>query len=520
MVRRRPLLACFVAALAVLLMLAVPVAAAPAPDPSADPIEPTSVEWLSDRFAEVSFDNPRVDPPVSPTKVRILLPDGWQTSRRAYPAILLLHGAGDRFDGWTTKQDGWSTTLEEFTADQDVVIVMPDGGTADEPGWYSDWFNGGDFGSPQWETWHIAQLLPWVKDTFPVRTDRGGWVVAGLSMGGFGTMSYLARHPDEFAAGFSFSGALNTRPEGDAGVVAPQGVWGNEVEQEVRYRGHNPTDLVPNLHDAEEIWFRTAQGAPGGPAPRDNDPAGLGIEAGAWQTNEKFALALADEGLDHHYEAFPQGGHNWWHWHDGLQNHAWPLIMDVFERDVPDVPDDFDYRTIESVFEVYGWEVSVDRDVVEFLALTDVDRDDLTVTGSGTVTVTTPAAYEPGAVYRVSASGASTVEPAQQNVVADRAGRLTYTVTLGPSHEHQQYTAPQRAAEAGDPDYWQTADVTVRLLARPGKIVDAGGSGGSDDTTRGGAPDVDPDDGTLPSTGGGAVLVALTLMGGALLRRR
>lgn len=489
-------------------------AATPAPDPSSEPIPPTDVQWLSDRLVEVTFDNPRVDPPVDPTKVRILVPQDWRTAGVEYPAVLLLHGAGDRYDAWTEKHDGWPTTLEEFSADEDVVIVMPDGGTPDQPGWYSDWFNGGEFGPPQWETWHIAQLIPWVEDAFPVRDDRGGWVVAGLSMGGFGAMSYLARHPDLFAGAFSFSGALSVRPEGE--FIVPRGVWGNEVEQEVRYRGHNPPDLVDNLHDAEAIWFRTGRGVPGGPAPKDDDPVGLAIEAGAWETNETFDRALDREDLPHHYEAYPMGGHNWWHWHDGLQNHAWPVIEELFARtDIPDVPNDFQYRTIESEFDVYGWHVNVDRDVVEFLTLDDVDASDLTITGSGSVAVTTPPSYEPGGSYRVEVSGSETAAADSATVTADRSGRLRIAVTLGPSHEHQQFTAQQRAAETTTDDYWQTATVTVSRTTQPP-------AGRSDDGPAA-APRQDRagDDRGLPATGAGAGAAASAILLSALsLRRR
>lgn len=490
----------------------------PSPEVGAEPMQPSEMRWLTERFVELSFDNPRVTPPVAPAKVRILLPRGWKDSTRDYPAVLLLHGAGDRFDGWTEKHDGWPTTLEEFTADQEVVVVMPDGGTSEFPGWYSDWFNGGDFGPPQWETWHIAQLLPWVKDTFPVRDDRGGWVVAGLSMGGFGAMSYLARHPDEFAAGFSFSGALNTLPEGE--FIVPPGVWGNAVEQEVRIRGHNPPDLVDNLRDAAQIWFRTGQGLQGGPAPKDSDPVGTAIEAGAWQTNETFDRALHDAGLEHHYDAYPQGGHNWWHWHDGLQTHAWPVITDLFARqDIPDIPNDFHYRTIEPAFEIYGWEITVERDVVEFLTLDDVDAQDLTITGSGTVTVRTPPLYAPDTIYSLDISGSPTAETNVPTVTADTAGRLQFAVTLGPSHQHQQFTAEQRAAEASSDDYWQRAEVSLVELpiSPPGRPSVPPPSSAPSDQPQSGEVAADT---TLPATGAGGALVGLLGLAAAVWIRR
>src|SRR5437773_7393562 len=83
---------------------------------------------------------------------------------------------------------------------------MPDGGHDANAGWYSDWVEG----SRQWETFHTSVLVRYVDRHF--RTLGGGHrAVAGLSMGGFGAMSYAARHRGLFTAAASFSGAVDTR---------------------------------------------------------------------------------------------------------------------------------------------------------------------------------------------------------------------------------------------------------------------------------------------------------------------
>jgi S-formylglutathione hydrolase FrmB len=78
-------------------------------------------------------------------------------------------------------------------------VVMPDRGTPQRPGWYSDWFNFGELGSPRWRTFHLRTVLPYVDRGFRTIRDRDFRVVAGLAMGGFGTMPYAARHPHLFA---------------------------------------------------------------------------------------------------------------------------------------------------------------------------------------------------------------------------------------------------------------------------------------------------------------------------------
>src|SRR5580765_1352569 len=55
----------------------------------------------------------------------------------------------------------------------------------------------------------------------------------------------------------------------------------------------------------------------------------------------------------------------------------------------------FDYRTINTDFDIWGWHFAVaDRPAVEFLNLTNVSCSGLTMRGTGKVTVTVPSACE------------------------------------------------------------------------------------------------------------------------------
>ena len=63
-------------------------------------------------------------------------------------------------------------------------------------------------------------------------------------MGGFGAMSYAARHPDLFGAAASFSGAVDTNNPLDIAITGDE-PFGPRATQEIRWRGHNPTDLAP-----------------------------------------------------------------------------------------------------------------------------------------------------------------------------------------------------------------------------------------------------------------------------------
>src|SRR4051794_21341742 len=127
------------------------------------------------RLVELTFTTPALD---DPTHVRVLLPGGYERSDRRYPVLYLLHGAIDDYRGWTDEGNA-----ERITAGKPLIVVMPDAGS---DGYYSDWWNFGKGGPPEWETYHIDQLLPWIDHHLRTVPGRRGRAVAGLSMGGFG----------------------------------------------------------------------------------------------------------------------------------------------------------------------------------------------------------------------------------------------------------------------------------------------------------------------------------------------
>src|SRR5438876_9887881 len=199
---------------------------------------------------------------VPDSTVRILPPADYATTRARYPVLYLRHGAGDTYKTWTEQAD-----VQEFSAQFPLIIVMPDAGHDSEAGWYSDWADG----SRQWETFHTHVLVLYVDSHF--RTlGRAHRAVAGLSMGGFGAMSYAARHRGLFRAAASFSGAVDTRyvePASGVGFnvfttcsARPATAGGaNRVRGRRRGAGQIPRDALPVCAEWSSS-SRTARGRP------------------------------------------------------------------------------------------------------------------------------------------------------------------------------------------------------------------------------------------------------------------
>src|SRR5207248_8712396 len=123
----------------------------------------------------------------SPANVYVLLPPDYATKpHKRWPVFYLLHGTSGTASDWVLKGDA-----QNVIGNRELITVMPDIALNDDGGgWCTDWSDGVE----RWETFHIGQLIPWTdanRSTIPTRNERA---IAGLSQGGFCSLSYAARH--------------------------------------------------------------------------------------------------------------------------------------------------------------------------------------------------------------------------------------------------------------------------------------------------------------------------------------
>jgi diacylglycerol O-acyltransferase / trehalose O-mycolyltransferase len=251
------------------------------------------------------------------TRVRVLLPTGYgRHPRRRYPVLYLLHGCCDDYRAWTTHGDA-----EAITAGFPLIVVMPDGGRM---GWYTDWYRAGRRIQPEWETYHVRELIPWVDGRFRTIRGRGGRAIAGLSMGGFGALSYAGRHPGLFAAAASFSGALE---------IGSAAAWGSRSAHPARWRAHLPIELAPHLRSLALIELRSGNGRPG---PLDEpglseDCKACRLERLVYPMNVRLHNRLRRLGIRHVWDDYGPGTHVWPYWERDLRETLADL-MKLFVR--------------------------------------------------------------------------------------------------------------------------------------------------------------------------------------------
>ena len=232
-----------------------------------------------------------------PMTYRVILPHGYMADKaRRYPVIYLLHGLWGSFTNWTDK-----TRLAEFAVKHSFIIVTPEGGD----GWYTDSaLTPGD----KWESYITRELVPEIDQRFRTLADRRSRVIAGLSMGGYGSIKFGLKYPKLFGVVGSFSGCLECANNSEAtggkigkSVDAVMGPVGNRVRRE---------------NDIFLLLRRTARDKMAG------IPAiyiACGTEDQFYKENQNFRQLLIELGVPHEYRERP-GTHNWVFWSDEIRS--------------------------------------------------------------------------------------------------------------------------------------------------------------------------------------------------------
>jgi enterochelin esterase-like enzyme len=233
-------------------------------------------------------------------KFSIYLPPDYQTSNRSYPVLYLLHGSGDDQTGWV--QFGEINLIADKAIKEEsstaMIIVMPDANTGQR-----GYFNSikGDF---PYEDFFFKELIPFIEKTYRVRAEKRYRAIAGLSMGGGGTIVYALHHPEMFSAACPMSAGN--------GLVDPV-IMHNLVKQanpdlsdeqiDTYNKNISGFDLVDNVAP-ENIkatrWYIDCG---------DDDPRS--------ENNSKLHAAMNKKGIPHEFR-IRNGGHTWTYWRESL----------------------------------------------------------------------------------------------------------------------------------------------------------------------------------------------------------
>ena len=202
-----------------------------------------------------------------------------------WSVFYLLHGLSDDNTIWTRR-----TSVERYVAGLPLVLVMPDGGR----GWYTNAQSPPNF---RYEDDLVVDVVGLVDRTFPVKKDRSGRAIGGLSMGGYGALKIGLKHLDKFSSVTSHSGALAITDREPGKILS-------DIPDYVSVFGPSPKGGPEDLRALVEK------------IDHGRIPA-LRIDCGEndflIDENRAFHKHLDDLHIKHEYQEFP-GEHNWEYW--------------------------------------------------------------------------------------------------------------------------------------------------------------------------------------------------------------
>lgn len=212
---------------------------------------------------------------------------------QTYPTLYLLHGMSDDHTIWMRR-----TSIERYAEARGIAVVMP----TTYLGWYTDMKYGYNYRK------FIGEELPKIcRSFFPnMSKKREDTYVAGLSMGGYGTLALALTYPETYSIAAPLSAAFDPTHLYDPNH--PENTYFTDIFGPIDEFAGSANDL---FHMAEV---------------RKNDGSPLpelfiacGSEDFLIEDNRKMNAHLDKLGYDVTYEESP-GTHNWEFWDDKIQH--------------------------------------------------------------------------------------------------------------------------------------------------------------------------------------------------------
>lgn len=249
------------------------------------------------------------------TQVYVSLPNDGHRYSKPGPerTLILLHGVSDNASGWVRYG-----LADEMAEKYNIAVVMPEGLKS----FWLDMKYGGQY--TQYLTGELPQLM---GEMFRVPADAGHLMIAGLSMGGYGSLHAAMTDPEAFCAVGSFSGVTDIRDFfGRAEELGSSSDCGANFAQEIKA----VTGDVQTVEEKDDLFFLAGELARRTKRPYIYLACGTEDEL-VYPQNTKFVGALQERGIAADAE-FWSGVHDWIFWRRALDRFL-EHTMGVPEKD-------------------------------------------------------------------------------------------------------------------------------------------------------------------------------------------
>jgi len=234
-------------------------------------------------------------------KYAVYLPPDYETSRRSYPVLYLLHGGGDDQTGWVQFGEVLHIADEAINSGKatPIIIIMPDANTG-KRGYLND-----IKGEWRYEDFFFQEFMPFVEKTYRIKPDKHYRAVAGLSMGGQGTFIYALHHPELFSSACPLS--AGTGPK-DLEELKNSRMWQGmegvtDAEKEAYFKQYSVLYLIENMPDDQKKAVRWY--------------IDCGDDDFLYEGNSMVHIAMRKKEIPHEYRV-RDGVHSWVYWRAAL----------------------------------------------------------------------------------------------------------------------------------------------------------------------------------------------------------
>ena len=249
----------------------------------------------------------------------VYLPADYAVSERTYPVVYLLHGlSGDNTQWlqWGEINRFADKAIAEGTIPP-MIIIMPNANR----GWYMNSFDG----KVKYEDFFIKEFIPTIEKTYRIKSEKSYRGIAGLSMGGYGTLLYSLKYPELFSAAAPLSAGVYD----DSEIIEMQDtVWKRVYGQvlDTTLKGKDRLDKA--WHDNSILHLVQSKRAD------DLAMVRYWIDCGdddfLTRGNCLLHLALIQKKVPHEFRV-RDGAHTWTYWRTGITD-ALKFIGDGFRR--------------------------------------------------------------------------------------------------------------------------------------------------------------------------------------------